>query len=119
MTLDFDKNKPIYQQLIDRLSGDIIRGTRKPGDKLPSVREYAVEAGVNANTIQRVYKEMESMGITETKRGQGSFVTEDQKRLEKLREDMKSTLVQSFITSLEAYGFSREEISELVRRELS
>lgn len=119
MAIDFLKDKPIYQQLIDRLSADIIRGVRKPGDKLPSVREYAVEVGVNANTVQRVYKEMESMGITETRRGQGSFVTENGIRLEQLREEMKSDLVQSFILNLETFGFSRKEILELVRRELA
>ena len=77
MGLDFEKDKPIYQQLIDRLSGDIIRRVRKPGDKLPSVREYAIDVGVNANTVQRVYKEMESMELIETRRGQGSFITEN------------------------------------------
>lgn len=118
MTLDFDKNKPIYQQLIDLLSGDIIRGFRKPGDKLPSVRDFAVEAGVNANTVQRVYKEMEAMGLTETRRGQGSFVTEDRERLDELREETKASLVRSFFADLDAYGFTRQEILELVRREL-
>lgn len=117
MPYEFDKNRPIYQQLIELLTGEIIRGTRKPGDKLPSVREFAADTGVNANTAQRVYKEMETMGITETRRGQGSFVTEDAERLAALREETKAALVQSFMKDLEAYGFSRAEILEVVRRE--
>ena len=106
MGIDFLPDKPIYQQLIDLITGEIIRGTLKPGEKLPSVRDYAVEAGVNANTMQRVYKELEQMEITETKRGQGSFVTEDEVKIAMLRNEMKEQLVTSFIQSVEALGFT-------------
>lgn len=110
MGIDFLPDKPIYQQLIERITGDIIRGTLGPGEKLPSVREYAIEAGVNANTMQRVYKELEQMEITETKRGQGSFVTEDAQKIFALRNEMKEQLVLSFIQNVEALGFSTSEM---------
>lgn len=110
MSIDFLPDKPIYQQLIDRIVGDIIRGALMPGQKLPSVREYAVEVGVNANTMQRVYKELEQMEITCTKRGQGSFVTENEKKIQRLRDEMKEQLVTSFLQSIESLGFTREEI---------
>jgi DNA-binding transcriptional regulator YhcF (GntR family) len=110
MGIDFLPDKPIYQQLIERISGDIIRGALKPGGKLPSVREYAVKAGVNANTVQRVYRELELLGITETKRGQGTFVTEDEERLAALRTTMKEDLVSSFIRNAGALGFNRAEM---------
>lgn len=110
MGIDFLPDKPIYQQLIDKIIGEIIKGTLQSGDKLPSVREYAVEVGVNANTMQRVYKELEQMQITETRRGQGSFVTNDQVQLVKLREHMKEQLVTSFIQNVEALGFTAHEI---------
>lgn len=110
MGIDFLPDKPIYQQLIERITGDIIRGTLLPGEKLLSVREYAVEVGVNANTMQRVYKELEQMEITETKRGQGSFVTEDVEKIAALRSEMKEQLVTSFIQSVEAFGFTTDEI---------
>lgn len=115
MPIDFTAEKPIYQQLIDRITGEIIKGHVKPGDKLPSVREYAVEVGVNANTMQRVYKELEMMGITETKRGQGTFVTEDGIRLEQLRDEVKKDLVQSFLTNIESLGFTKKEIIEHIQ----
>lgn len=111
MSFDFLPDKPIYQQLIDRITGDLIRGAIRPGEKLPSVREYAMEAGVNANTMQRVYKELEGMGITETKRGQGTFVTEDEERLHLLREEMKARLADDFLRDIEALGFTREEMA--------
>ncbi|MFS0575661.1 GntR family transcriptional regulator [Sporosarcina sp. 179-K 3D1 HS] len=110
MGIEFLPDKPIYQQLIDRIIGEIIRGTLQPGEKLPSVRDYAVEAGVNANTMQRVYKELEQMEITETRRGQGSFVTEDVTKIAKVRDAMKDQLISSFIQSVEAFGFTTEEM---------
>lgn len=116
MGIDFLPDKPIYQQLIERITGDIIRGTLKPGEKLLSVRDYAIEAGVNANTMQRVYKELEQMEITETKRGQGSFVTEDIKKIFELRDEMKEQLALSFIQNVEALGFSTSEMVDYLRK---
>ena len=115
MAIDFSADKPIYQQLIDRITGEIIKGHVKPGVKLSSVREYAVEVGVNANTMQRVYRELETMGITETKRGQGTFVTEERIRLEQLRDEVKKDLVQSFLTNIESLGFTKKEIIEHIQ----
>lgn len=110
VSIDFLPDKPIYQQLIERITGNIIRGTLQPGEKLPSVREYAVEVGVNANTMQRVYKELEQMEITETRRGQGSFVTENNEKIIELRDGMKEQLVESFIQNVEALGFTTSEM---------
>ncbi|KGX83668.1 GntR family transcriptional regulator [Pontibacillus marinus] len=112
MTIDFQRDKPIYQQLLDRLSSEIVRGDRKPGDKLPSVRDYAIETGVNPNTMSRTYKELEVMGIAETRRGQGTFVTEDEERLEQLRNEMKTKHTESFVSQMKDLGFSIDEMIE-------
>lgn len=112
MGIDFDANTPIYQQLINRISSEIIRGDREIGDKLPSVREYALEVGVNANTIGRVYRELENLEIVKTKRGQGTFVTDVQKRLDLLREDMKLEFIQQFIRDMKDMGYSTDEMIE-------
>lgn len=108
--IDFLPDKHIYQQIMEKIFGDLLKGNVKPGDRLPSVREYALEFGVNANTMQRVYKELELLNLTETKRGQGTFVTEDMQRLEELREEMKQTLVTTFLHQMESFGFTEEEI---------
>ncbi|WP_441007548.1 GntR family transcriptional regulator [Thalassobacillus devorans] len=108
--MDFKPDKPIYQQLIDKVSSEIIRGERNAGDKLPSVREFAVETGVNANTMQRVYREMEQQGIVETKRGQGTFVTEDLERLQKLRTEMKQLYIEAFVQDMSELGFTLDEM---------
>ncbi|MEO4054714.1 GntR family transcriptional regulator [Solibacillus sp. CAU 1738] len=115
MTMDFSRDKPIYSQLVDRICGDLIKGNVQLGDKLPSVREYAIESGVNVNTVQRVYKELEAMDLTETRRGQGTFITSDEKRIIALREEMMYQLADNFLTSIEALGFSKEEMVHVLQ----
>ncbi|GGD05667.1 GntR family transcriptional regulator [Pontibacillus salipaludis] len=110
MPIEFQQDRPIYQQLMDRLSNEIVRGDRMPGDKLPSVREYAVDTGVNPNTVSRVYRELEQLTIVESRRGQGTFVTEDRMRLNQLREELKERQIDRFITEMKQLGFSKEEM---------
>lgn len=116
MTQDFTRDKPIYIQLVDLICGDILKGNLQPGDKMQSVREYSLEVGVNVNTVQRVYKELELMELTETKRGQGTFITTDEERILHLREDMKVKLVNQFLQSIAVFGFSKEEIVQILHR---
>ena len=116
MGMDFLPDKPIYQQIIESIIGNIISGTLSPGDKLPSVRDYAVQVGVNANTMQRVFKELEQMEVTETKRGQGSFVTENVQQIEYLRQQVKEDLAKSFLQSIETYGIDINEMIEDLRK---
>lgn len=110
MGIDFKPNKPIYKQLMDRITSEIVRGEMVAGEKLPSVREYAINVGVNANTIQRVYQELEGLEIVETKRGQGTFVTENKRRLNRLREDLKLTLIREFIEDMKSMGFQLDDM---------
>ncbi|WP_226680754.1 GntR family transcriptional regulator [Sutcliffiella horikoshii] len=116
MTAKYDADKPIYLQIIDRISKEIVRGVLKPGDKLPSVREMAIQSGVNPNTIQRTYSEMERMEIVETKRGQGTFVTENEGMLMSLKKGMETRVVESFVQSMREIGASEKEIVESVER---
>ncbi|WP_010193246.1 GntR family transcriptional regulator [Bacillus sp. m3-13] len=116
MTAKYDADKPIYLQIIDRISKEIVRGVLKPGDKLPSVREMAIQSGVNPNTIQRTYSEMERMEIVETKRGQGTFVTENEEMLLHLKKAMETKVVESFVQSMREIGASEREIVESVER---
>ena len=116
MTMDFAKDRPIYLQLVESISGEVIKGILKPGDKLPSVREYALETGVNVNTIQRVYKELEMMALTETKRGQGTFITTDELVIEGVREQLKEQVAMQFVSAIVSFGFTVEEIIEVLKR---
>lgn len=113
--MEFAKDRPIYLQLVEKICGDIIKGELKPGDKLPSVREFALDTGVNVNTIQRVYRELEVMELTETRRGQGTFITTNEERISSLREDMKIQVATQIVSTIESFGFSTNEIIEVLQ----
>jgi GntR family transcriptional regulator len=119
MTAKYETDKPIYLQIIDRISKEIVRGELKPGDKLPSVREMAIQSGVNPNTIQRTYSEMERMEIVETRRGQGTFVTENEGMLVQLKKGLETKVVESFVRSMREIGASESEIVESVEKFLA
>jgi GntR family transcriptional regulator len=107
---EFDTTKPIYIQIMERINKKIVRNEWKAGDKLPSVREMAVETGVNPNTIQRTYSELERMGVVETRRGQGTFVTENVEAIERLREQLKRDIVADFIRNMTELGFTLDDM---------
>ncbi len=110
MNEGFDADSPIYLQLAERVNRKILRGELQPGEKLPSVREMALQSGVNPNTVQRTYSELERMGVVEVRRGQGTFITNKKERLDRLREEMRHEKIADFVRAMEAMGFSPEEI---------
>ncbi|MFD1707760.1 GntR family transcriptional regulator [Siminovitchia sediminis] len=110
MAHDYEASKPIYIQIMEKVFQQIIRGEINPGDKLPSVREMAVQSGVNPNTIQRSYAEMERMGIVETKRGQGTFVINRESIVEELRDSMQTEVIGQFVRSMEELGYTKQQI---------
>ncbi len=112
---EFSGKAPIYYQIVQKICNQIVRGEVKPGDKLPSVRELAVLYGVNPNTVKRVYTELDQMGVSEVRRGQGTFVTEDKKRLEELREQLKNDKIQTFVLDMRAMGFGPDEIAKGIK----
>ncbi|ATH94831.1 transcriptional regulator [Bacillus glycinifermentans] len=116
MTDNFSSSKPIYRQIAEQLLKRMIRNEIGPGDKLPSVRELAVETQVNPNTIQRTYNEMERMGIVETRRGQGTFVVEKPEVIDRFKREMRAEVTEQFVRGMEELGLSKQEIrSELDR----
>lgn len=110
MTDTFHSSHPIYSQLVDRINRKILRGELKPGDKLPSVREMAIQSNVNPNTVQRTYRELEGMNIVETRRGQGTFVTEINETLNEMRDRLKQEEISKFVEGMHEMGYSNEEI---------
>ncbi|MFD2443080.1 GntR family transcriptional regulator [Bacillus sp. CGMCC 1.16607] len=113
---DFHGTKPIYLQLVDRIHRQIIRGEIKSGEKLPSVREMAIQSGVNPNTVQRTYSELERMNTVETRRGQGTFVTENEVILSDLRKSLQLDLVREFTVSMTEMGFTLVEMIEVLKK---
>ena len=110
MGKEFQASKPIYMQIVDKINQQIVRKELKPGDKLPSVREMAVQSGVNPNTIQRTYTELERMAIVETKRGQGTFVVENEKVIQELKLQLQLDMISTFVNNMRELGFSEKEM---------
>ncbi|GGE32386.1 putative HTH-type transcriptional regulator YhcF [Pullulanibacillus camelliae] len=110
MVETFNSSAPIYLQLVERINRQILRGELKPGDKLPSVRDMGIQSGVNPNTVSRTYRELEGMKIVETRRGQGTFVTENHEILQNMREQLKQEEISHFVASMKAMGYSGHEI---------
>ena len=75
MTWKLDSDRPIYAQLLELIQMRIISGHYPAGSRLPSVRELAAEAGVNPNTMQKAFSELERNGLIWTQRTAGRFVT--------------------------------------------
>jgi len=108
--MNFDTRIPIYLQIIELIKKDIVMGNVIRGDKLPSVRVMANDLKVNVNTVQRVYQELEREGITFTERGKGSFITEDDQIVDKLKDSMASELLKNFVDGMKELGYTNENI---------
>lgn len=102
--MQLDDGRPIFQQVARELSRRIARGALRPGDKLPTVREMALEFRVNPNTIQRACLELESSGAVTSRRGHGIFVTDDGAVLKRLRDEMVNEAVTACVQQLRALG---------------
>lgn len=112
MTIEFDPSKPIYRQIADYYYQKISSGELRPGDKLPSVRETAQSLRVNPNTASRSYLEMDREGVTFTKRGHGTFVTEDEEVVRELRVQLAQSHIKELIDYLYKLGFSNKQIKD-------
>ena len=106
MGWNFQTDRPIYSQLMDQIKRRIIIGEYPPGEKMPSVRELAMEASVNHNTMQRAFAQLEQEGLLHTQRTSGRFVTEDRDRIMSIKEDLAKGLVADFLRSMKELGYS-------------
>lgn len=115
MPWDLDNDRPIYLQLMEKIQLDIVAGVYKPGDKLPSVRDLALEAAVNPNTMQKALSELERNGLVHSQRTSGRFITEDEKMLKHLKESLASEHIREFIEKMKQFGFQEEETLRLIQ----
>lgn len=108
--MDFTNELPIYLQIINMIKVDIVSGKIVKGEKLPSTRELAIELKVNPNTIQRVYKELETEEICFTKRGMGTYVTEEDLRIAQLKESLAQEKIEQFVAGMEQLNYTIGDI---------
>ncbi len=112
--MEFDNNIPIYLQVIHDIKKDMVNGVLAMGEKLPSGRELAFKYKINPNTANRIYKEMEAEEICFTKRGRGTYVTEDKEKMKNVREEMAGSLLANFFEGMRQLGFTKEEVIQLL-----
>lgn len=99
--MEFDSNKPIYLQISDRLCERILSGEIAAGDRIPSVREFGADIGVNPNTVMRTYEKLTADGVLFNKRGIGYFVSAD---------------ARERILEIERKSFLENELPAILRR---
>ena len=109
-------DRPIYQQLVEILTEQIVSGQLAAGDKVPAVRELAAQAGVNPNTMQRALADMEREGLMYTNRTSGRYVTEDKEMIQKIREQIARDRIAEFLAGMSQLGFSEQEVYRLLEK---
>lgn len=114
MPWNLDDDRPIYLQLMERIQHDIISGVYKPGDKIPSVRDLALDAAVNPNTMQKALSELERAGLVYSQRTSGRFITEDKQMIKKMKMDLASDHIRHFFEQIRHLGFTDSETLEMI-----
>lgn len=104
--MEFDSNKPIYLQISDSICERILAGSLQPDERIPSVREYGAELGVNPNTIMRSYEKLTADGVIYNKRGIGYFISADAREivLEAQRKDFIENEVPNILKRMALLG---------------
>ena len=105
----FDNERPIYIQLVENIRLEIISGKLKSGERIPSVRELALTARVNPNTMQKALVELEDEGLVYTERTNGKFVTENKQLIEKIKKELAKEKVNNYINDMKNIGITYEE----------
>jgi len=115
ISIDYKSHKSIYEQIIDQIKYNVIKGYLKPGDVIPSVRKLALMIEVTPTTVAKAYQELERQQIIETIRGKGTFIASDlnikpdKAALEKVRMNLASSLME-----LKLMGMKEQEVMDFV-----
>lgn len=113
--IDSRSSRPIYEQIINGIKENILKGILQPGEKLPSVREMSSLITANPNTVSKAYKELERQKVIETIRGRGTYVSSDYKpRLEEDRMKMLKEEIKKIIIEAHYMGIKKEDLVELM-----
>ena len=114
MDWEIRDDAPIYSQLVAQIKLGIAAGALSPGERLPSVRDLAAEAGVNPNTMQRALAELERQGLVYSQRTSGRFVTEETDVIENAKRSLADEQVRSFLDAMARLGYMRDDILRLI-----
>ena len=115
MSYEFDKNIPIYLQIEEQIKLNIIKQIYQKGERLPSIREYALMLKTNPNTINRALLELEEQGLIKTQRTSGKYITEDENIIVELKQQYIKTTTEEFLKKMKEINVSKKEILELLK----
>ncbi len=116
--MDFKESKPIYMQIVDRICNEILTGVYDEGGRVPSVREYAANVEVNANTVVRSFDFLQSANIIFNRRGIGYFVADGARKqiVAMRREVFMNESLPEFFNEIDVLGISIDEVAELYKK---
>ncbi len=109
-----DKDRPICPQIEELIAAGIARGEFAANERLLSVREVALQAGVNPNTVQKAFSELERDGLIFSRAGSGWFVAEDTGRAVRQVEELARTRTKDYVSGMRALGKARPEIIRMI-----
>lgn len=115
--IDYKDRRPLYEQIVEKLSDLMVRGILEQDSQLPSVRSLATELSMNPNTIQRAYAELERQGYIYSVKGRGSFVADNRQIRERKRQEIWDQL-ELLIRDAKGTGITMLEFQEQVIQEL-
>ena len=116
MGYNFANDKPIFLQLADVIKSDIVSGKFKITEKLPSVRFFAFEFGVNPNTVQKALQILEDEGLIVTDRTNGKFVAGSTEKIEAQKSKTITQEIDLFIEKMKSLGLGLDEIKNLINK---
>ena len=116
--MKFQPTKGIFLQIADNICEKVLNDTFPPGTKIPSVRELALETGVNPNTIVRAYSELQGQSIIENRRGIGFFVNPEAKQVihKRKRDEFFNQVLPEFVHQANLLGISTDELREYMSK---
>lgn len=118
--IDMKSGVPFYRQIIDQVKSAMAAGKVEPGDRLPTVRQLAVELSINPNTVSRAYTELELTGLVETQMGSGTFIGHKEVSQDEMEHRrLLDQLCQEFLSKASNYGLTLEEIIENLKQRKS
>lgn len=112
--IDLKDSRPIYEQVVEKFRMLILKGIIASDEKLPSVRNLAVELSINPNTIQRAYGELERQGYIYTVKGKGNFAAGSEKLIGQYKEEIRMRMKELCETAV-SVGMTEEELVEVIR----
>ena len=115
MKFEFNPNMPIYLQIIEEIKRQIVFGEKEPGSKIESVRDLAQIMGVNPNTMQRAFVELERDKLIYTERTSGRFITIDSELIKKIKDESVHSKISDFVEIMKKSGFHKSDILRLVK----